>query len=636
MGDQHQQPPQQQQRMSGGGGLNMPPGFRFNPRDEEIITFYLTPKVQQRSFTCAAIGEINLNGVEPWELPGKANMGEKVWYFFNQKDRKYRKGIRMNRATKSGYWKATGKDKEIYRTTIGVVPPVLIGMKKTLVFYTGRAPNSQKTSWIMHEYRLEGDDDRHPYPAANSISTVIMKSSSASKDDWVVCRVFHKITWIKKEPASPPYNNAMDDIGIDQSSVRMPLPLEFPMLPDFMDPAGINYSITDVSSSSVPHVSPPGIAGVGITTLQTNNTSLGNSMAVAPQMPFYHQTNIGTVDASGFMAAPQGVPSLMVSQNDAGMSLDQTNAVDISSMVRAATLPRSRPGDYSEASTDLAAEKSRILVVGGTGCLGRHVVAASARLGHPTFALVRDTAPSDAAKAALLKSFQDAGVTLLKGDLDDHGSLVSAVRFADVVISTVGVRQIPDQTKLVAAIKEAGNVKRFVPSEFGLDADRSEAVEPTRSMITATKAGIRRAVEAAGVPYTPSSSATATSGWLVFVDEADIAAYTVLAAADPRAENKTLHIRPPANTLSHNELLALWEGKTGRALERVHVPEDAVHKQIQEASIPMNLMLSIGHATHIKGEQSKLGVDPASGVDAGELYPDVKYTTVDDYLNRLL
>ncbi|PUZ51578.1 hypothetical protein GQ55_6G199200 [Panicum hallii var. hallii] len=273
----------------------------------------------------------------------------------------------------------------------------------------------------------------------------------------------------------------------------------------------------------------------------------------------------------------------------------------------------------------MAAEKSRILVVGGTGCLGRHVVAASARLGHPTLALVRDTAPSDPAKAALLKSFQDAGVTLLKGDLDDHGSLVSAVRLADVVISTVGVRQIPDQTKLVAAIEEAGNAyidrpagrcivfpvrlsdhlfavyvhaQRFLPSEFGLDADRSEAVEPTRSMLTATKAAIRRAVEAAGVPYTyvlagyffcyglpgvgqvlaqapPVDKAVVLGDGdarVVFVDEADIAAYTVLAAGDPRAENKTLHIRPPANTLSHNELLALWEGKTGRTLERVHVP----------------------------------------------------------------
>ena len=43
----------------------------------------------------------------------------------------------------------------------------------------------------------------------------------------------------------------------------------------------------------------------------------------------------------------------------------------------------------------MASVKSKILVVGGTGYLGRHVVAASARLGHPTVALVRDTAPAD-------------------------------------------------------------------------------------------------------------------------------------------------------------------------------------------------------------------------------------------------
>ncbi|KAL5671420.1 hypothetical protein ACJX0J_015726, partial [Zea mays] len=107
----------------------------------------------------------------------------------------------------------------------------------------------------------------------------------------------------------------------------------------------------------------------------------------------------------------------------------------------------------------MASEKSKILVVGGTGYLGRHVVAASARLGHPTSALVRDTAPSDPAKAALLKTFQDAGVTLLKGDLYDQASLVSAVKGADVVISVLGSMQIADQSRLVDAIKEAGNVK---------------------------------------------------------------------------------------------------------------------------------------------------------------------------------
>jgi len=97
-------------------------------------------------------------------------MNEKEWYFFSKKDRKYPTGLRANRATEAGYWKATGKDKEVYKPSKGEGVVLLIGMKKTLVFYEDRAPRGKKTNWVMHEYRLEGNS-RVPSPTSASSST---------------------------------------------------------------------------------------------------------------------------------------------------------------------------------------------------------------------------------------------------------------------------------------------------------------------------------------------------------------------------------------------------------------------------------------------------------------------------------
>ena len=49
----------------------LPPGFRFHPTDEELITFYLASKVFNASFSAGLdIAEVDLNRCEPWELPG--------------------------------------------------------------------------------------------------------------------------------------------------------------------------------------------------------------------------------------------------------------------------------------------------------------------------------------------------------------------------------------------------------------------------------------------------------------------------------------------------------------------------------------------------------------------------------------
>ncbi|KAK8648962.1 hypothetical protein V6N13_129704 [Hibiscus sabdariffa] len=307
------------------------------------------------------------------------------------------------------------------------------------------------------------------------------------------------------------------------------------------------------------------------------------------------------------------------------------------------------------------AEKSKILIIGGTGYIGKFIVEASAKEGHPTFVLVRGSTLSDPVKGKIIDNFKNLGVHVLIGDLNDHESLVKAIKQVDVVISTVGSLQITDQVKIIAAIKEAGNVKRFLPSEFGTDVDLNNAVEPAKSAF-GQKAQIRRAIEAEGIPYTyvpcncfagyflPTlSQPGATSpprdkvvilgdgnAKAVFNHEDDIGTYTIKTVDDPRTLNKTLFIRPPKNTYSFNELVALWEKLIGSTLEKTYVPEEQVLKQIQESPIPINIVLAISHSIFVNGDGTNFEIKPEIGFEASELYPDVKYTTVEENLSRFV
>ncbi|XP_065011942.1 NAC domain-containing protein 21/22-like [Musa acuminata AAA Group] len=170
----------------------LPPGFRFQPRDDELICDYLAAKVGGRSFHGRpAMVDVDLNKCEPWDLPDTASVGGKEWYFFSLRDRKYATGQRTNRATMSGYWKATGKDRSVTRKGL------LVGTRKTLVFYQGRAPKGRKTDWVMHEYRMEGSAATPTFPF---------------KEDWVLCRVCCKSRGISTD--------ASMETSLDDSSSR--------------------------------------------------------------------------------------------------------------------------------------------------------------------------------------------------------------------------------------------------------------------------------------------------------------------------------------------------------------------------------------------------------------------------------
>ncbi|XP_023513922.1 NAC domain-containing protein 83-like [Cucurbita pepo subsp. pepo] len=164
------------------GVLRLPPGFRFHPTDEELVLQYLNRKVLSCPLPASIIPDVDVCKADPWDLPG--NM-EQERYFFSTREAKYPHGNRSNRAAASGYWKATGIDKQILASKANQV----VGLKKTLVFYRGKPPHGSRTDWIMHEYRLASP----PMVCFNaSQGKTTLQSCAAPMENWVLCRIFLK------------------------------------------------------------------------------------------------------------------------------------------------------------------------------------------------------------------------------------------------------------------------------------------------------------------------------------------------------------------------------------------------------------------------------------------------------------
>ncbi|KAH9676428.1 NAC domain-containing protein [Citrus sinensis] len=159
----------------------MLPGFRFHPTDEELVGFYLKRKIQHRPLPIELIKQVDIYKYDPWDLPKLATAGEKEWYFYCPRDRKYRNSARPNRVTGAGFWKATGTDRPIYSSD----GTKCIGLKKSLVFYRGRAAKGMKTDWMMHEFRL-------PSLTYSAPQKKLLDKTIPPNDAWAICRIFKK------------------------------------------------------------------------------------------------------------------------------------------------------------------------------------------------------------------------------------------------------------------------------------------------------------------------------------------------------------------------------------------------------------------------------------------------------------
>lgn len=176
------------------------------------------------------------------------------------------------------------------------------------------------------------------------------------------------------------------------------------------------------------------------------------------------------------------------------------------------------------------------------------------------------------------------------------------------------------------------------------------------------KSEIRRLIEAQGIPYTyiccnffmrlflpslvqpgrtspPRDKVTVFghgNAKGVFVKEKDVAAFTIKAVDDPRTLNKALHLRPPGNVYSMNELVEIWEAKIGKKLERVFVSEQELLRRINETPYPDNMEMVFIYSAFVKGDQTYFDIESSGGVDGFKLYTELKYTTISEYLDTLV
>ncbi|CAJ1963543.1 unnamed protein product [Sphenostylis stenocarpa] len=155
----------------GDTNVNLPPGFRFYPTDEELVVHFLHRKASLLPCHPDVIPDLEVYQYDPWELHGRALEEGNQWYYYSRRT--------QNTVTSNGYWKPTGMEEPVVSSSNNK----RVGMKKYFVFHVGEAPAGIKTNWIMQEYRLSDS-------ASSTRSSKRKPKTDYNK--WVICRVYER------------------------------------------------------------------------------------------------------------------------------------------------------------------------------------------------------------------------------------------------------------------------------------------------------------------------------------------------------------------------------------------------------------------------------------------------------------
>lgn len=225
---------------------------------------------------------------------------------------------------------------------------------------------------------------------------------------------------------------------------------------------------------------------------------------------------------------------------------------------------------------------TKILIVGGTGSVGREVVQIARSRGLEPQVLARDP---DRTQKLL-----GPGVRIVKGDLGDPASLIAALKGIDVasLATAPGPSLVQQEANFIDAAAAAGLRKIVNLSAFHVP----------QSPIAGWHEATEQRLRLSGVPHVILRPVMFMSNFLLFdtesvksgrvvsvfgegrmswVDPADVAELTVHALTQPTAPDSVWTFGGP-EALSYDEVAATFTRVLGRLVEHLCIDEDTFRK----------------------------------------------------------
>ncbi len=289
-----------------------------------------------------------------------------------------------------------------------------------------------------------------------------------------------------------------------------------------------------------------------------------------------------------------------------------------------------------------------ILVAGSTGYLGSEICRRLIANKHTVRGLARAT--SDPNAVAQLEAL---GVEVVRGDLRDRGSLERACDGVGGVISTATTTRSrqPDedirttdengQLNLVDAASDAG-VRHFVFISYS---GHFQGDDP----LTHAKRAVEQRLRGSPMTYTILRPSYFMEAWLSphlgfdysngratiygdgdhkisFISLTDVAEFAVRALTATRARNAIVELGGP-EALSPNEVVKIFERRTGKRFNVEHVPEDALRAQRDGATDPLQQTFAALMLNYARGDEIPM--------DATLREWPVQLTRVEEYAARV-